>query len=93
MNGSNLPSVRMYIVVWAVLLALLALTFGSAYVPLGRANAAINIVIAIVKAGLVAAFFMHLRTGRVMNRLAGAAALLVLMILLALTLTDYLTRG
>ncbi|MGE5492556.1 MAG: cytochrome C oxidase subunit IV family protein [Actinomycetota bacterium] len=78
--------------VWAALLLLLAATAGSAFLPLGPWNAAINLAIAVAKAGLVAVFFMHLRDARGLIRLAGAVAVFLLVILFGLGAADYLNR-
>jgi cytochrome c oxidase subunit IV len=79
--------------VWGALLAFLALTVASSFVRLGAWNLVINLAIAGAKAGLVAIFFMHLRTGSTLLRLVAAAALMWLTIMLTLTLADVLTRG
>lgn len=91
-TGSRAPSLRRYLLTWVALLALLALTLGVAYVPLGAVNVALNIGIAGAKALLVMAVFMHLSGAGAVNRLAAAAGFLWLLILLGPTLGDYLTR-
>ena len=48
-------------------------TLGSAFIPLGALNSAINLAIATAKALLVAWFFMHLRSGHAMLRITAAA--------------------
>lgn len=50
-----------YIVVWAALITLTAVTWLVSYVQLGLGNAVVALVIASVKASLVALFFMHLK--------------------------------
>ncbi|HEX2831234.1 MAG TPA: cytochrome C oxidase subunit IV family protein [Burkholderiales bacterium] len=83
---------RRIVQVWVALLALLALTFGSAYVPMGVWNGVANFAIAAIKAALVALFFMHLRAREPVLRLTLATALFMLAVLLALGLADYATR-
>ena len=83
---------KTYVLVWAGLLTLLALTLGSAYVPLGWLNSVINLAIAVAKALLVMIFFMHLRSSHYVLRLAAAAGFFWLAILIGLTLTDFLAR-
>ena len=78
--------------VWIALLVLLALTTASAYVDLGAGNTLANLAIAAVKVGLVAVFFMHLKTADGAVRLAAGAALLFLSILAFLAFGDFLTR-
>ena len=86
-------SLRSHILVWLALLALLALTAGSSYVPLGTFNVVANFAIAAVKAALVLVFFMHVARGEVAVRIAAAAGLLWLGFLFALSFIDILARG
>lgn len=78
--------------VWLALMALLATTFAAAFVPMGAFNSVVNLAIAVVKAALVAVFFMHLRRPDATLRLAAAAGLFWLGILFVLTFSDFLTR-
>jgi len=88
---------KTYLLVFAALLALTALTVAAAYVDLGGGhlhylNAVAAISIAVAKALLVILYFMHLRYG---SRLAGvfvAAGVFWLLILIVLVLSDVLTR-
>ncbi|HET9670558.1 MAG TPA: cytochrome C oxidase subunit IV family protein [Casimicrobiaceae bacterium] len=86
------PAVRTYVLVWAGLMTLLLLTLGSAFLPLGWGNAAINLVIAVAKSLLVVFFFMHLRSAHYVLRIAATAGFFWLAILLALSLTDFAVR-
>lgn len=92
MIAHPVPPIRTYVLVWAALIALLLLTLGSAYVPLGRFNAAINLAIAAAKALLVIFFFMHLRSAHYMLRIAATAGFFWLAILIGLSLTDFAVR-
>lgn len=83
---------RTYVLVWLALIGLLAVTLASAYVPLGWANSAINLAIAVAKALLVAFFFMHLRSAHYMLRIAAMAGFFWLAILIGLSLTDFAIR-
>ena len=78
--------------VWLALVALLMLSLGSAYLPMGAWNGVANLGIALLKAALVAVYFMHLAASRTQVRLAAAAAVLVFLLLQALTGADYLSR-
>lgn len=80
------------LLIWAALLALLAATCAMAYVPLGALNAPIGLAIAAVKAGLVGALFMSLLHSSSLIRLAAAAGFFWLLILFALSLSDFLMR-
>ncbi len=92
MNG-HIVQVRTYVTVWAILISLTALTTGIAYVDLGPFNTPIAISIAVAKMLLVALYFMNVRYSGRMVQVAAAAGICWLLILFALTLSDYLTRG
>ena len=83
---------RIYIIVWSALLILTAVTWGVSYINLGMGNVAVALLIASVKAALVALFFMHLRYEK---RLVWAFALLPLLFLALIifgTLSDTMFR-
>ena len=84
---------RTYLIVAGVLLVLLGLTLAVSFLPVGPWRLAVGLLIAGVKASLVAVIFMHLRWSSPVMRLFAVAGLVWLAILLTLTLTDYLTRG
>lgn len=85
--------VRTAVTVWGALMLLLALTVGATFVPMGSLRTVANISIAFAKAGLVFAFYMHLREEGGLVRLAAVGAVIWLAILLCLMSSDYLTRG
>jgi len=78
--------------IWLGLFALLALTTAMAFVQLGSANLAIAVAIAIAKAALVLWFFMELKGSTGLVRAFALAGFLWLLILIALTWTDYSQR-
>src|SRR5437763_1839814 len=84
---------RAYYVIFAVLLVCTYLTWQVAYFDLGRLNAVAALGIAGIKATLVVWFFMHARSSPRLTWLVAFGGLLWLLILLALTAGDYLTRG
>jgi cytochrome c oxidase subunit 4 len=91
--SETIVPVRTYVVVFLALLVLTALTTTVAFVDLGLGSPIVALTIAIVKASVVVLFFMHLRySGRLIWVVSGAAVFW-LIILLALTLSDYLTRA
>ena len=83
---------RIYLGTFAALLALLALTWGLAYVNLGHFNVVVGLAVALTKAVLIALFFMHLRGARGLLFVAALSGLVWLMILLGFALSDYATR-
>ena len=52
---------RRYLLAWAMLVVLTAITVGVYTLHLGAAGVAIALVIASLKAGVILLFFMHLR--------------------------------
>lgn len=79
--------------IFVALVALTFLTVALSFLDLGAWHTVVGAGIAVVKALLVALFFMELRKSSGLNWLAVAAALFWLGTLHVLTLTDYLTRG
>jgi cytochrome c oxidase subunit 4 len=89
----HLLSRQFYYRVFAALLILTAATVGVAFLDLGPMNAVMALVIATVKASLVVLFFMHVRYGSRFVAICLGAGLFWLVLLLTLTMSDYLTRG
>lgn len=82
-----------YFLVWGALLVGTVLTYEVAKIDLGPFNPVVALVIATTKALLVALFFMHLRhASERLLKVVVASTLFFLMILLCLTLTDYMSR-
>src|SRR5262252_3061701 len=86
-------SVRVYVFVYATLMILLALTVGAAYVHLGNFNILVALTISVAKALLIISYFMHMRYSARTKWAFAGVGFLWLAILLALTMTDYLTRS
>ncbi len=85
-------AVRRYFGIFAALLVLLVITVGAAYVHLGAANIVVALVIAVVKASLVAWVFMHLRSSTPIVILFALGGVFWLVILILLTAADFLAR-
>ncbi len=77
----------------AALMALLALTWSIGYVNLGHFNLVVGLAISVTKMLLIALFFMHLKGGSRLLHLAAFGGLIWLVLMFALTLADYLSRG
>lgn len=86
------PSVRVYYVVFAVLLVLLALTVAVAHTDLGRWGFPIALAIASIKAVLIMLYFMHVRYASPLTQLFACAGFVWLAIMLGLSASDYLSR-
>lgn len=89
---SHTSPAGLYIAVWAALLVLLLLTWGLAFVNLGRFNTLAALGIALVKMTLVIYFFMHVGSSSKLTRLFVAAGFIWFAIMAELTMSDYLTR-
>jgi cytochrome c oxidase subunit 4 len=89
----NASPKKIYLSVWIALLVLLALTWGLAEVNLGPFNNIAALGIAAIKMLLVVLFFMHVRHESKLTWVFVAAGLIWLIIMVDLTMSDYLTRG
>ena len=84
---------KIYYAIFATLLILTGVTVAVAYVDLGPLNTVVALAIACFKAMIVVLYFMHVRYSTRLVKLTVIAGLYWMGILLALTMSDYLTRG
>jgi cytochrome c oxidase subunit 4 len=82
-----------YVGIWAILMVLTGLTVFASYVDMGDFNIIVALTIATIKGTLVVLFFMHLYYSSKLTKVTVIAAMFFLFLLLALSLTDYLTRS
>ena len=91
--SEHIASKKAYIGVWTALMCLTAATAGVSYLELGPFNIVLALVIATCKATLVALIFMGVKyVSQKMTWVVIAAGLFWLFILLALSMTDYISR-
>jgi cytochrome c oxidase subunit 4 len=88
----HIVPIKTYTIVLVALLALTATTFAVSFIDMGKINAVVAVAIAFAKASLVALIFMHLRYSRRLMWIVAVAGLFWLGILIALTMSDFLTR-
>jgi cytochrome c oxidase subunit IV len=81
-----------YIAIILTLLCLTALTVAAAYVNLGKFNIVVALAIATLKATFVVLFFMHAKFSPKRTKLVILAGIFWLIILLFMTLSDYVSR-
>jgi len=81
------------VLTWVVLVFLAAISFGSAYLPLGAGNLTVNLVIAAVMAIVLAVFLMDLRNAKTLIRIVAVTGLFWTIFMFTLTFSDYLSRG
>jgi cytochrome c oxidase subunit 4 len=91
--SSHIVPRKIYVVIWASLLLLLVLTWGVAQFNLGRLNTVAALTIAVTKMLLVILYFMHIRYSERRTWVFVAAGFIWLLIMIDLTLGDYLTRS
>lgn len=84
---------RVYFTIFGMLVVLTIATIIVANFDLGRLNAIVALTIAVLKATLVVLYFMHVRYGSKLTWVFVCAGLIWLIILVAFTLSDYMTRG
>ena len=91
--SEHIVPIRIYLLVFASLILLTGLTVSVALIDLGPFNVVAALVIAAFKASLVVLFFMHVRYGSRLIALAIFSGILWLMLLIGLTLTDFMSRS
>jgi cytochrome c oxidase subunit 4 len=92
MSGHIIPT-RVYYLIFAALMIFTAITVAVAFVDLGFLNIAVALSIAVTKATLVVLYFMHVRYSTRLTWVVVSAGFFWLGILIALGLSDYLSRG
>ena len=90
---SHVASKSSYFMVFLALMVGTAVTVAVTYIDLGLMNLTVAMAIAITKAMLVILFFMHLKYSPKLFKVSFGAAFFFFLILVAITLSDYLTRG
>ena len=83
---------RSYVLTLSALLFLTVVTVGASYIDFGQGNIVIALVIATMKATLVALFFMHLAHDRPINGLIAVAGFIFLGLFLMFDLIDVNSR-
>lgn len=84
---------RRLVSAWLALLALLILTLGLAFVPLGSANVVVALAIGAVKALIVLFVFMEIGKGPPLVWIFASAGVFWLLILYGLGAVEYGTRS
>ena len=92
MDSSHVVPVRVYILVLSLLFVFTVITVLAAFVELGPLNTPLALAIAIFKASIVVLFFMHVRYNTPLMWVFAGAGFFWLLILLALTMQDYVSR-
>jgi cytochrome c oxidase subunit IV len=86
---AHVMPVKLLFIIGGALLFLTAVTVWVTFIDLGRSgNLIIAMVIATIKAGMVCAYFMHLRWDRPFNALVFASSVLFVALFISITLLD-----
>jgi cytochrome c oxidase subunit IV len=86
-------SIKTYTFTWLSLLALTLITTLIGFVDLGVFTMVIAVGIAALKAAIIAAIFMHALLEASLVKVVIGGGLVWFLILITLTMTDYVTRG
>jgi cytochrome c oxidase subunit IV len=84
---------RVYYTIFAILMVCTGLTVWIAFLDLGPLNTIAALAIAVFKATLVVLFFMHVRYSTRLTWAVVLGSVFWFGILIALTMSDYLTRA
>jgi cytochrome c oxidase subunit 4 len=91
--SEHIVPVRIYVTVFVALLVLTATTTAVSAIDLGPWNTVVALAIAVFKATLVVLFFMHVKYSPRLIGVVIVGGLFWLAILLAITFSDFATRG
>jgi cytochrome c oxidase subunit IV len=86
------PTPKLYFVIFITLAFFTCATWAIAFLDLGIFNPIVALAIACTKATLVILFFMHIRYSDRLTKVTISAGFFWLMILITLSLSDYLSR-
>jgi cytochrome c oxidase subunit 4 len=89
----HIVSIRTYIAIFLALMVFTAITVAVAFVDLGLMNDVVALTVAVIKAVLVILFFMHVRYSRPLTWVVVASGFFWLIVLIGLTMSDYVSRG
>ncbi|MBP1648597.1 MAG: caa(3)-type oxidase, subunit [Bacteroidetes bacterium] len=91
MSNHILPK-KTYYMIGAALMMLLAVTVGVALLHLGPFNVLVALGVAVTKAVLVVLYFMHVKYNSRLTWVFASGGVLWLLIMLILTMGDFLAR-
>lgn len=90
---AHISPVLFMIGIFAALIFLTVVTVAISYVDLGSANTLVAVLVATIKASLVAAFFMHLRYDHPFNAIIFVLSFVFLGLLMIFSVEDINSRG
>jgi len=93
MSQNSHPTPFLYFIIVSCLFVGTVVTYYAATIDMGIWNPVVALAIACTKAVLVILFFMHVRYSDKLTKLTVAAGFFWLLILISLSLSDYLSRS
>src|ERR1700756_4304288 len=91
-NEHSHPTPGLYLMILIALVIGTCLTWGIAFIDLGIMNPVVALTIAVIKAVLVILFFMHVKYSSKLTKITISAGFFWLMIMITMSLSDYLAR-
>ncbi len=92
-SSGHVVPIKLYLAIFAALMVLTAFTVWVAFLDLGPANSIVALGVAVTKATLVVLFFMHVKYSSRLTWLVVASGFFFLLIMIALTMADIVSRG
>lgn len=100
-HSEHIVPIGLYVLIFVTLIILTGVTAGVAFIDLSTTihghvvnfNPMVALAIAIFKATLVILFFMHVKYSSRLTKIVVAGGVFWLLILLSLTMADYLSRS
>jgi cytochrome c oxidase subunit IV len=93
-HEEHIVSPTVYLLIGSTLLVFTAITVGASLIDLpGDLNAVVALAIACIKMTLVVLFFMHVKYSSKLTKLTVAAGFLTFLVLITMTMTDYISRA
>ena len=89
----HIVSPMVYLTIFGALLVGTAITIGASYVDMGPWNPVVALGIAVTKATLVVLYFMHIKYSSKLMKLTVAAGMFTFLILVGMSLSDYISRA
>ncbi len=87
------PGIKMYIIIWGMLILFTAFTVLAANLRLGRIAVIVCLTIAAVKSCLVLLYFMHLRyEKKIVIKILMPVVIVAIAVFIGLTYVDVITR-
>ncbi|MGD0367383.1 MAG: cytochrome C oxidase subunit IV family protein [Acidobacteriaceae bacterium] len=93
-HEEHIVSPMVYLAIGGTLLIFTGITVGASLIDLpGDLNAVVALAIACIKMTLVVLFFMHVKYSSKLTKLTVAAGFLTFVVLITMTMTDYISRA